>query len=73
MIESNRFLYVYTVAKTLACSPGLVYQLVKRGELDAIKVGKRGIRISRNSLELYIERNLLRTERTERMECRGGS
>lgn len=53
----------YTVQETaasLGVSTDLVYDLVSRGELNAVRAGRRKL-IPAESLELWIERN---TERT---------
>lgn len=53
----------YTIQETaasLGVSTDLVYDLVSRGELNAVRAGRRKL-IRAESLELWIERN---TERT---------
>lgn len=50
-------MYVSKVADILAVSAQHVYELIRRGELAAIKIGARGIRVTRKSLEEFLNRN----------------
>ncbi|MCE1225047.1 MAG: helix-turn-helix domain-containing protein [Geobacteraceae bacterium] len=43
------------VAERLEISPQQVYRLVDRGVIQAEKVGKKGIRISRNELDKLLQ------------------
>ena len=45
------------VARRLNISKALVYQLVRRGEIPAVHIGK-AVRIRSIDLEAYIQRNL---------------
>lgn len=51
---ADKFLSVQSVAETLACSDDYVYMLIRDGNLQAIKIGKRAIRISEHSLQKFI-------------------
>ena len=52
-----RFLTLADVAEILATSSAQVYALVRRGELEAIKIGGRGQwRVEAAKLEEYIQR-----------------
>jgi excisionase family DNA binding protein len=55
MAPSGEFMQVKKVAKRLDCSDRFIFKLVQDGHLEAIKVGKRAIRISIASLGKYIE------------------
>ena len=57
MAEDPRFLTLADVAEVLNTSSAQVYAIVRRGELEAIKIGGRGQwRVEANKLEEYIER-----------------
>jgi excisionase family DNA binding protein len=48
---------VNRAAEILACDPSYVRKLIKRGRLDAYRMGRRGIRIFADSLRAYQETN----------------
>jgi excisionase family DNA binding protein len=55
--NTPRFLQLSDVAEVLNISSAQVYALVRRGELDAIKIGGRGQwRVETSALEEYIQR-----------------
>jgi excisionase family DNA binding protein len=55
--ETPRFLRLSDVAEVLNTSSAQVYALVRRGDLDAIKIGGRGQwRVEATVLEEYIQR-----------------
>ena len=52
-----RFLQLADVAEVLNISSAQAYALVRRGELNAIKIGGRGAwRVEASELETYIQR-----------------
>lgn len=51
------WLHPCEVAEHLSCHRQYVYDLVAQGQLEAIKMGKRAIRISKISLEGFIAKN----------------
>ena len=52
-----RFLHLADVAEVLNISAAQAYALVRRGELNAIKIGGRGAwRVEASELEAYIQR-----------------
>jgi excisionase family DNA binding protein len=53
----DRLLYTHRVAKVLDCSRPMVYKLIYKGKLKAVRIGTRGIRISEASLREYIKDN----------------
>ena len=55
MVE--KFLYVHKVAKRLSCSNRHVYKLIRDGELKAIRLGTRALRITESSLESFVKKN----------------
>lgn len=57
MSDQPRFLTLADVAEVLSTSSAQVYALVRRGDLQAIKIGGRGQwRVERDKLEEYIVR-----------------
>lgn len=57
MTDAPRFLKLSDVAEVLNTSSAQVYALVRRGDLDAIKIGGRGQwRVEASVLEEYIQR-----------------
>jgi excisionase family DNA binding protein len=57
MSATPRFLRLSDVAEVLNISSAQVYALVRRGDLDAIKIGGRGQwRVEASVLEDYIQR-----------------
>lgn len=53
----SRWLKPWRVARRLDCSPDHVYDLVLVGELEAVKFGKRALRISEASLEQFLTKH----------------
>ena len=56
----GKFLYPHMVAKVLSINTKQVSRLVNDGELRAVRIGKRGYRVSAESLNAYIERNTIK-------------
>jgi excisionase family DNA binding protein len=57
MADGPRFLTLADVAEVLNTSSAQVYAMVRRGELEAIRIGGRGQwRVEATKLEEYIER-----------------
>ena len=53
----DEYLHVKEVAKLLAVSEQTIRKLIKDGMLHSVRIGKRGVRVSRISIEEYINRN----------------
>jgi excisionase family DNA binding protein len=59
------WLRVWRVAKFLDCSRDHIYDLVRAGKLEGVKIGQQqGIRISQESLEHYLAENRLPSSET---------
>ena len=43
------------VAETLRRSRSSVYELIKSGDIPAVKIGRRGVRVRRATLDVFIE------------------
>ncbi len=46
---------VYRVAKLLDVSKKRIYQMVQEGKLDAVRLGPRSMRITRESINRFVE------------------
>ncbi len=51
----NKYLQVSKVAESLDVSEDFVRNLIRDGHLKAIKIGKRSLRISEKSFNLYLD------------------
>jgi excisionase family DNA binding protein len=58
----EKMLHVSTVATRLNCDRRVVYQMIKDGELKAIKIGKRGLRVLESALATYLSSNAVDPE-----------
>jgi len=54
-MDSEKLLTVDEVAEILRVSPSTVYRRIQAGELPAVKLGHRQVRIKREDLDAYIE------------------
>lgn len=50
----NDYLRIKEVAERLAVSEQTVRKLVRLGKLDAIRIGNRSLRITRESIDAYV-------------------
>jgi excisionase family DNA binding protein len=55
----DKLLKIQEVVKALDCTRPMVYKLIYEGQLKAIRIGKRGLRVSESSLNRYIEENTI--------------
>lgn len=53
----DKLLYIHKVATLLDCSRPMIYKLIYEGKIKAIRIGKRGLRISESSLNNFICEN----------------
>ena len=56
MAKERGWLHPWKVAEYLDCTREHVYDLVHQGQLEAIKLGPRALRISEVSLQGFIEK-----------------
>ena len=56
-MKPKKYLPVKNVADRLNCSLKKVYMMIQDGELEAIRIGPRGIRLGVEELENFIKRN----------------
>lgn len=57
--EIPELMYVHTVAERLCCSTRQVYTLIQENEINAVRLGKRGLRVVKASVVKYLERGHL--------------
>ena len=53
-VEMNQWLKVPEVAELLQLPRTRAYELIQRGELPAVRVGERSIRVHRGELERFL-------------------
>ena len=51
---ADKWLPIQSVAETLGCTDQYIYQLIRQGDLRAMKLGERALRISERSLQDFI-------------------
>jgi excisionase family DNA binding protein len=61
----EKMLLVSIVAARLNCDARTVYRMIKRGDLPAIKVGKRGLRVLESALANYVRSNIVDPEKLD--------
>jgi excisionase family DNA binding protein len=59
---NDKYLKIQVVAEILSCIDQHIYNLIVEGELEAIKVGARAMRVSEQSLLAFIERRKISPE-----------
>lgn len=60
--DGSPLLKVADVARRLSVVPVMVYRMMDTGELEYVRVGKRGRRVSEQALAAWRERNTVRRE-----------
>jgi len=61
-LTQDRYLPLKTAAEILSCTERHIYDLIVEGSLKAIKVGSRAVRVSEQSLNDFIEKNIIKPE-----------
>ncbi len=64
MGRKEGWLQPWKVAEYLDCTRECVYDLVRRGQLEAVRLGPRAMRISEISVQGYLEK--MRIQSTEK-------
>ena len=54
----GKFIYVRKAAQELCCTERHIYDLIKSGKLKAIRLGPRGLRVLKDSIDAYIKKNM---------------
>lgn len=55
----DKMLLVSVVVTRLNCDTRTVYKMIKRGELPAIRFGKRGLSVLESALVTYLNTNII--------------
>ena len=58
-MENNQFMYVKRAALVLCCTEKHVYNLIRDGKIQAVRLGKRGLRVSRSSIDEFVRKNMV--------------
>jgi excisionase family DNA binding protein len=53
----DQLIYPRSAAKILGCSKSMVFVLIQRGELEAYRIGLRGVRVSESSVNEYLKKS----------------
>ena len=56
-MTADKLIYVRNAAQYLCCTERHIYDMIKYGKLKAVKLGPRGLRVLKCSVEEYIEKN----------------
>ena len=59
---ADKYLSVQSVAETLGCTDKYVSILIREGNLKAMKLGERALRISEQSLQAFIASRIVNPE-----------
>lgn len=62
MTKPGELIHVRRAAEILCCTPKHIGTMVQDGRLSAVRLGPRGIRVIRSSVEIYIENNRVNPE-----------
>lgn len=57
-----KLLKIWRVAEILDCTKQHVYHMIRDGEIVAVKLGLRGIRITQESVSNYLQKNQIDPE-----------
>lgn len=68
-----RSLTVAAASKLLDCDPSQVRKMLRRGDLDGYRLGKRGVRVLAESITAYQRRHSLVPTATPEKKPRGAS
>lgn len=59
---TDKYLTIQSVSETLGCTDKYVYILIQEGNLKAIKLGERALRVSEQSLQNFIATRSVKPE-----------
>jgi excisionase family DNA binding protein len=57
-MTTGKIIYVRKAAQELCCTERHIYDMIKTGKLKAIKLGPRGLRVLKYSVEEYINESV---------------
>ncbi len=55
--ETQMFVEVKKAANILGVTEKHIYEMIQTGKIEALRIGPRGIRVSKNSIDLFIREN----------------
>ncbi len=58
MTTIGQFTYIRKAAQELCCTERHIYDLIKSGKLKAIRLGPRGLRVLKSTIDAYIKKNM---------------
>jgi len=59
MDQIEKLIYVNSAARMLACTPKHIYEMIKAEEIKGVRVGVRGVRVIKQSVIDFIEKNTI--------------
>ena len=62
MTSIEKFLCVHHIAERLVCSKNHIYNLIKDGKIEAIRVGGH-LRIKESAFDIFLEQNKVDAEK----------
>jgi len=60
--EAEKLIHVKTAAQLLCCTTAHIYNLVRDNQLEAVRLGPRGLRIKKGSVDQFIDDNTVNPE-----------
>ena len=58
-MADGQFMIVKRAALALCCTEKHVYNLIRDGKIQAIRLGKRGLRVSKISVDEFVKKNMV--------------
>ena len=58
-MAEGQFMYVKRAALVLCCTEKHVYNLIRDGKIKAVRLGKRGLRVSKISVDEFVKKNMV--------------
>jgi excisionase family DNA binding protein len=65
-MTTGKFIYIRKAAQELCCTERHIYDLIKSGKLKAIRLGPRGLRVQKCSVDKYIKKNIYKAQKRKR-------
>jgi excisionase family DNA binding protein len=59
---ADKWISIQSVAETLGCTDKYVYALIQQGDLRAMKLGERALRVSEQSLHDFVNLRIVNPE-----------
>jgi len=62
-MTTEKLIHVRTAAIALCCTDRHIYDMIRTGRITAIKLGPRGLRVVKDSVDEYIRKNKYQAKR----------